>query len=172
MRRPTTQAPLTLPRRRHNFPAMDAQSFQSLTAVVAPIVLVSAAGLLFNGMQTKNLHISDRIRALNAELRGSVITDDRRRQVMAQMPFFDRRIRLSQRALELLYIAILCFVVTSLVLAVALWIAPMILTLIVTTLFAGGVILLIVALMLEFTEMRLGLRTIEIEVDRAPGGRP
>ncbi len=150
---------------------MDAQSLQGLTAAVGPIVLVSAAGLLFNGIQTKNLHISDRIRGLNAELRSSATTDDRRRQVMAQIPLFDRRIRLSQRALELLYLSILCFVLTSLVLAAALWVAPMMLTLIVTPLFAGGVILLAIALVLEFVEMRLGLRTIEIEVDRAMGGK-
>ncbi len=151
---------------------MDAQGFQSLTAAVAPVVLVSAAGLLFNGMQTKNLHISDRIRALNGELRSSATSDERRRQVTDQLVFFDRRIRLSHRALELLYVAILCFVLTSLLLTATLWVAAMLLMLSVTALFVAGVVLLITALVLEFAEMRLGLRTIDIEVQRAMGGRP
>ena len=92
---------------------MEAQSAQSLTAAVAPIVLVSAAGLLFNGIQTKNLHISDRIRTLQAEVRNPSTTEERRQVLGVQLTYFARRIRLSQRALELLYIAILCFVLTS-----------------------------------------------------------
>jgi len=91
----------------------------TLTAAVAPIVLVSAAGLLLNGMQTKNLHLSDRIRGLTAEVRNPALTPVRRRQVTDQLPYFAQRIRLSQHALELLYIAILCFVGTSLLLASA-----------------------------------------------------
>jgi hypothetical protein len=90
-----------------------------LTTAVAPIVLVSAAGLLFNGMQTKNLHLSDRIRALTAELRQPALTPDRRRQITDQLPYLVQHIRLNQHALELLYIAILCFVGTSLLLASA-----------------------------------------------------
>ena len=147
---------------------MEAQSAQSLTAAVAPIVLVSAAGLLFNGIQTKNLHISDRIRTLQAEVRNPSTTEERRQVLGVQLTYFARRIRLSQRALELLYIAILCFVLTSLMLAVTTFIPPWMVSVIVTTLFALGVGLLIVALVLEFVEMRLGLRTIQIEVTRRP----
>jgi hypothetical protein len=47
---------------------MDLQGTESLTSAVAPIVLVSAAGLLSNGIHAKNLHLADRLRALTAEL--------------------------------------------------------------------------------------------------------
>ncbi len=142
---------------------MDPQSIQGLTSAVAPIVLVSAAGLLYNGVQAKNLHLSDRIRALTAELRSAGLSPARRKQVLDQLPYFDRRIRLSQHALELLYLAILCFVVTSLLLASTLWVGPPALPLVVAIVFIIGVALLILALGLEFVEMWIGLKTIEIE---------
>ncbi len=142
---------------------MDPQSIQGLTSAVAPIVLVSAAGLLYNGVQAKNLHLSDRIRALTAELRSPAVSPDRRAQVLDQLPYFHRRIRLSQHALELLYLAILCFVVTSLLLASTLWVGPPALPVVMAIVFVVGVAFLILALGLEFIEMWIGLKTIEIE---------
>ena len=150
---------------------MDSLSIQALTTAVAPIVLVSAAGLLYTGVQTKNLHLADRIRALTAELRNPAITPVRRKQVQDQLPHFVRRIRLSQQSLELLYIAILCFVVTSLLLASALWVGPPALPIVITIVFVTGVLLLILALGLEFVEMWIGMKTIEIETRDASGGR-
>ena len=140
---------------------MDSTPF---TSAVAPIVLVSAAGLLFNGIQAKNLHLSDRIRALTAELRHPALTSDRQHQILDQLPFFAKRLRLSQHALELLYIAILCFVVTSLLLASVVWVGPPTLPLMIALLFLAGVLLLIMALVLEFVEMWIGLKTIDSEL--------
>jgi hypothetical protein len=150
---------------------MGPQGIEILTTAVAPIVMVSAAGLLFNGVQAKNLHLSDRIRGLMVEFRGSATTADRRQQVIAQLAYFDRRMRLSQHALELIYAAILCFVLTSLLLASVLWAGPPVLPVIITTIFVAGVALLIGALGLEFVEMWLSLRTIEIEMTGLPGSR-
>jgi Protein of unknown function (DUF2721) len=143
---------------------MDASSLESLTAAVAPVVMVSAAGLLFNGVQTKNLHLSDRIRSLAAEHRDPTTTRDRQAQLLAQLPLFDKRIRLSQRSLEMIYVAIVCFVITSLLLASTLWIGPPALPIVVTLIFLAGVAALTLALCLEFIEMWLSLRTIEIEM--------
>jgi hypothetical protein len=143
---------------------MDASSLESLTSAIAPVVMVSAAGLLFNGIQTKNLHLSDRIRSLAAEQRDPTTTADRQAQLRAQLPLFDERFRLSQKSLEIIYVAILCFVVTSLLLAATLWITPGALRIIVTIVFLAGVAALIVALGLEFREMLISLRAIEIEM--------
>ncbi len=141
-----------------------------LTTAVAPIVIVSAAGLLFNGVQAKNLHLSDRIRGLMIEVRNSAMTPDRR-QVMAQLAYFDRRMRLSQHALELIYIAIICFVLTSLLLATVLWAASPVLPVVIAAIFVVGVGVLIGALVLEFVEMWLSLQTIKIEMTGLPNGR-
>ena len=150
---------------------MGPQSVDILTTAVAPIVMVSAAGLLFNGVQAKNLHLSDRIRGLMIEVRNSATTPDRRQQVMAQLAYFDRRMRLSQHALELIYIAIICFVLTSLLLATVLWAASPVLPVVIAAIFVVGVGVLIGALVLEFVEMWLCLQTIKIEMTGLPNGR-
>ncbi len=144
---------------------MDPQNLQSLTAAVAPVVMVSAAGLLFNGVQTKNLHLSDRIRTLAAEARHAATTEDRRLQITSELRLFWQRIRLSQWSLDMIYVAIVCFVITSLLLTSGLWIGPPVLPIIITVIFAVGVMLLIVALILEFVEMSISLRTIAIEMN-------
>ena len=136
----------------------------TLTSAVAPVVMVSAAGLLFNGIQAKNLHLSDRIRGLMAELRLGATAETRRRQILQQLPLFHRRIKLSQRSLDMLYVSIFCFVMTSLLLTCSLWIGLRVLPAITTIIFAAGVAVLVVALVLEFIEMSIALRTIEIEM--------
>lgn len=143
---------------------MPADGLASLTSAVAPVVMVSAAGLLFNGVQAKNLHISDRIRALMTELRRSETGDGRRAQIREQLALFDRRIRLSQWALDMIYAAILCFVVASLLLASAGWFEAPVLPVGVMFVFALGVVVLMAALVLEFVEMLVALKTIQIEM--------
>src|SRR5215467_12468508 len=139
---------------------MDPGSLDALTTAVAPVVMVSAAGLLFNGVQTKNLHLSDRIRTLVAEARHVETSEARREQITVELSLFWRRIQLSQWSLQMIYVAIVCFVLTSLLLASGLWLAPRVLPLVTTVIFVGGVALLIVALILEFVEMAISLRTI------------
>jgi len=142
---------------------MPPDALAALTAAVAPVVMVSAAGLLFTGIQAKNLHLADRIRALMAELRLEATLEARRRQLLEQLGLFDRRVRLSQSALNMLYVAIVCFVMTSLLLTASLWIGPALLTPLATIVFALGVAVLVISLVLEFVEMSIALRTIEIE---------
>jgi Na+/melibiose symporter-like transporter len=157
---------------------MEPQTLPVITSAVAPIVMVSAAGLLFMGLQSKNLHLADRIRALTAEYRASPATPaelERRQQIVDQLRLFQRRIRLSQRALELIYLSIVCFVTTSLLLPAVTWLGGRVQTLAVAGLFVLGVALLLTALIVEFLEMRVGLKTIGIEIDyalRATGNRP
>lgn len=146
---------------------MDGTSLQGISAAVAPVVMVSASGLLFLGVQNKNLHLSDRVRGLAAEHR-SLGTDpqakQRREQIREQLVYFERRIRFSQRALELLQIAIFCFVATSLALASTAWLTSMLVLTVSGVLFFAGVGAVVAALVFEFLEMHTGLRTIGIEM--------
>jgi len=143
---------------------MDPQSLQALTSAVAPVVMVSAAGLLFNGVQTKNLHLSDRVRALMAEYRHPATPPQRVAQAAAELRLFRTRLRLSQHSLEMIYVAIVCFVLTSLLLASLLWAGPPVVPGVVTVMFVIGVALLVIALVLELAEMWISLRTIELEM--------
>ena len=146
-------------------------ALSTLTSAVAPVVMVSAAGLLLTTVQAKNLHLADRIRVLMAELRAAATAHERRRQIHDQLPLFYYRLKLSQRALNMLYVAIGCFVMTSLLLATSLWIGLSGLPLVTTTMFAVGVAVFLVALAFEFVEMVVALRTIDIEMrDRDGSG--
>jgi len=137
---------------------------QSLTAAVAPVVMVSAAGLLFNGIQAKHLHLSDRLRGLAAELRSPSTIPERVEQVREELALFYRRIWMNQRALELIYISILVFVITSVLFASSMWVGARALLLATSAIFVIGVSLLLVALVLEFIEMWIELQTIAIEI--------
>jgi hypothetical protein len=89
--------------------------------------------------------------------------NEHREALRAQIVLFERRIRLSQRALELLYGAIVSFVTTTLFLAVAPWIGHTVVPSPVTAgIFILGIASLLLALVLEFLEMRAGLSTIAI----------
>jgi hypothetical protein len=144
---------------------METSTVDVIATAVAPIVMVSATGLLFIGVQTKNLHLADRVRDLMREYRATDPKDKERREaIRAQIVLFEKRIRLSQRALESLYGAIISFVTTTLLLAVAPWIGQTAVpTLVTGGIFILGVASLLLALVLEFLEMRAGLSTIAIE---------
>jgi hypothetical protein len=122
------------------------------------------------GVQAKNLHLADRVRALMSEYRARTADpaqEQRRDQIVAQLALFRTRLSLSQRALECIYLALVTFVLTSLVLAATPWIggaAPPALS---AGVFVFGVVLLLVALALEFWEMHLGLRTVDAEIGGA-----
>jgi hypothetical protein len=149
---------------------MESEIFQVITSAVAPIVMVSAAGLLSMGVQAKNLHLADRLRALMNEYRALTLEpthEQRREQIVAQLALFKRRICLSQRALEFIYLAMVAFVVTSLLLAATPWIRDAATPALTAWVFVVGVLLLLVALVLEFWEMHLGLRTVSIEIGGA-----
>jgi hypothetical protein len=145
---------------------METSTVDVIATAVAPIVMVSATGLLFIGVQTKNLHLADRVRDLMREYRAAVSSKDTERceAIKAQIVLFDRRIRLSQRALESLYGAIVCFVTTTLLLALAPWMGQTAVpTPVIGGIFILGIAALLLALVLEFLEMRAGLSTIAIE---------
>jgi Protein of unknown function (DUF2721) len=149
---------------------MELQSLQVISSAIAPVVMVSASGLLFMGVQAKNLHLSDRMRALMMEYR-TLGTDpahqERREQIVAQLVLFTKRLWLSRRALEFLYFAVFCFVMTSLFLASESFMAQLVPPTITATIFVLGVSFLLLALLFEFLELRTGLKTIGVETAEA-----
>ena len=145
---------------------MDATSADVIATAVAPIVMVSAAGLLFIGIQTKNLHLADRIRDLLREYRaaGGPESTARREAIRAQVALFEKRVRTSQRALEAIYVAIFCFVATAMLLAATPWLGRMPVLPVAGALFTIGIAFVLLAIVLEFLEMRVGLETVVLEL--------
>jgi hypothetical protein len=137
--------------------------------------MVSAVGLLFVGVQQKNLHLADSMRTLAAECRSldaEGTQQERREQIVAQLELFNRRIWLSQRALEFLYVAVVCFVLSSIFLASesVLFLASQpfrflsVTPFVTATMFMLGVSCLLLALIFAFTEIRISLHTLRIEI--------
>jgi Protein of unknown function (DUF2721) len=155
---------------------LELQSLQVITSAIAPVVMVSATGLLFMGVQAKHLHLADRLRTLMTEYR-SLGTDatyqERREQIVTQLGLFTKRIRLSLRALKLLYVAVFCFVMTSRFLVSEAFTAQLVTPAVTPMMFVLGVTCLLVALLFEFLELRTGLKTILVETSDAvrPPGR-
>ena len=143
---------------------MEPATADVIATAVAPIVMVSAAGLLFIGIQTKNLHLADRIRDLLREYRaaGGPESMARREAIRAQLALFEKRVRTTQRALESLYVAIFCFVATAMLLAATPWFGRT--PLIAGAVFTVGIAFVLAAIVFEFLEMRAGLETIVIEL--------
>lgn len=153
---------------------MEPQTFQVITSAVASIVMVSAAGPLSLGVQAKNLHLSDRLHALMSEYRtltAESAHQECREQIVAQLALFRTGISLSQRALECIYLAMVTFVLTSLLLAATPWIGGEATPALTGGVFVIGVGLVLVALVLESWEMHLGVRTVEIEIGGAVNDR-
>ena len=142
---------------------MASDPITALTSAVAPVVMVSAAGLLLTSVQAKNLHLADRIRGLMTEYRNPETAVPRRTQLASQLHLFHRRIRLSQWSLDMIYVAILCFILTSFLLASRIF-GPHVDSATLLSIFALGVAVLVIALVLEFIEMSIALQTIKIEM--------
>ena len=85
-----------------------------IEAILAPAVLISAAGLLVMGTGNRYGRIVDRVRIANQEL---LNTDERdRSSLIILRDLFARRARYAWLALIFLHSGILCFVVASLLL--------------------------------------------------------
>ena len=145
---------------------MDAATADVITTAVAPIVMVSASGLLFIGIQNKNLALADRLRNLTREYRTELGagSSDRRENIRAQLALFEKRLRTSQHALESLYVAIFCFVATAMLLAATPWLGRMPVLPVAGALFTIGIAFVLLAIVLEFLEMRVGLETVVLEL--------
>ena len=59
---------------------METSTVEVIATAVAPIVMVSATGLLFIGVQTKNIHLADRVRDLMREYREAISCKDKERR--------------------------------------------------------------------------------------------
>jgi uncharacterized protein DUF2721 len=132
-----------------------------ISAAVTPVVMISACAVLIMGIATKHAGLSDRARALAAEYRATSEESGRRPVLRRELREFMRRAVLSWLAHCLIYSAAITFSATVLVALLALrrpvWGAPTV------GLFILGTVLLVAALILEFTELLLAQATLRWE---------
>jgi hypothetical protein len=140
---------------------MDPSLVRLIGAAVIPAAMITACAVLLQGLWAEHRGIADRIRSCSSELRGAGIEPRRRRSLLAQLPLFQRRMKLITRAALCGTAAVACYVTLVLMLALHDLQRWRILFMLV---FIGGAALLLVAVALLFFDLLLGTRTINIEV--------
>ena len=139
---------------------MDPSLVRLIGAAVIPAAMITACAVLLQGLWAEHRGLADRIRSCSAELRAGV-EPRRRRSLLAQLPLFQRRMKLITRAALCGTSAVACYVALVLMLALHDLQRWRILFMLV---FIGGAALLLVAVALLFFDLLLGTRTIDIEV--------
>lgn len=135
-----------------------------ISAMIAPAVLISAAGLLILGAVNRYGRILDRIRFLNAEMLAG--DDTKRAELRGDRDRLVGRARRSWIALTLLHFAVLSFVIESLLLGIAAatgwnWLQPVQdLVIVIGILLFGGASLQLAS------EARAAFETTRREVER------
>jgi hypothetical protein len=146
---------------------------RAITTAVAPAILVSAAGLLLLGLQTKFHNITDRIRHLDREIieleslsEISVLQKKRVDTAEAQVDLLLKRCRLARDAIFLLYVSIFLLIWSALSTAVGIMLgrAPGWITF---SLFVAGVFSFFLASGQGLREVVISFRVIEEEVAAA-----
>jgi hypothetical protein len=134
-----------------------------ISAAVTPVVMISACAILITGVGTKHAGLSDRVRALTAEMRSLPPESGRRPLVRDQLRMFMRRTSLAWIAHCLLYLAALVFSTTVLAALLAIsqhgWGRQTV------SLFVLGTVLLVAAMIAELGELLLAQSTLRSEVE-------
>ena len=138
-----------------------------VTAAVTPVVMISATAILISGINSKHQSLSDRVRALSAEHRSGQASDERKRNIRAQIRFFRRRLRFIAIAHIALYGATACFIAMVIVISVTVKIAPLVSATL--PFFMAGVVLLFTAVGYEIRELRMSNETMNLELTDLEG---
>lgn len=138
-------------------------ALQTISAAVTPVVMISACGTLTISVNSRQQHLSDKIRAAAAESRSDAASLERRRQLREQIAVLRQRFLYSWFAATGLYVAIVCFVATTIGI---LWIQrglasgePILLTF-----FILGLVFMFAAALCVIIEVSHSWRTLNLEV--------
>jgi hypothetical protein len=143
---------------------------QVLAAAVTPVVLVSAAAILISGVNARYIAIADRMRSLAQEYREKTC-DPRRREIIArQMATFQLRVRLVSWAERMLYLSVACF--TSVALMISTELGKSLLERTSLPIFAMGIALIVIAIVLQLLELQFSNRTLRVETEDIAAVRP
>src|SRR5579862_6452474 len=125
---------------------------QLISAAVTPVVMISACAALILGINNKHSSIADRIRTSLAESRLPGTQAARRKQLGEQIPLFYRRYLFTWASLVALYVAVMVFTLTTLLLVFT---QRRVLTFDsgTLTLFVAGVVLMLAAACFELAEI-------------------
>jgi hypothetical protein len=130
--------------------------------VAAPVVLVTASAVLLATLASKHTTAGALLRELTAEWRHAETPPTRRACVRAQVMIFARRVRLLWIATVCLYVAVTCFLVTTLEVMLSPYASKLALLGIVTL--PLGIILVLAGVFLQLEEVRLSRHSLAAEI--------
>ena len=133
----------------------------AIAAAVTPVVMISANAILVSSIGSKHQAMADRLRALTAEWRQPGTTPERRQSIRRQMLIFEQRLTWIARSHILLYVAIACFILV--VILIALSTARQTWSAVSLPLLISGVLLTFVAIVLELIDLSKARDTLRIE---------
>jgi hypothetical protein len=134
-----------------------------ITNSLAPAVTISGVGLLISILNNRISTVGSRVRELNRELR-TTTHPERIRNIRLQIPMFLERAYLIRNAMFLLFGALAMMVFTAVAIALSKlhyvsW------EMVPAWTFLGGLILMLLAVLIETYETVLNLRTLALDVD-------
>ncbi len=132
-----------------------------LASAVTPVVLVSAGAILVSAVNSRYIAISDRMRALAQEYRDKSSDPQRCEVIAREMVTFKLRVRLVSWAELMLYAAVGCFTSVALFISTTFWrseLVPVSLPI-----FTVGIILIMVAIVLQLVELQHANRTLMLD---------
>ena len=157
---------------------MNAQAVVNIIQlIVAPAVMVTTCAILLGGMQGHYAAVNDRLRAMARErldlLLGSgqssnpaAFVSERLEQIDQQLPDILRRHKRIRDAVLLVYCAVLVYLLSMVVIAVAVMTASAWLSIGALLVFLAATSLLLLGITLTILESRASYRAVQYEVQR------
>lgn len=147
---------------------------KTINLIIAPVVMITACGIMLNGLMVRYSWLSDRSRSVYQERLGLLELD-----VMDPQSKGDRLHHLNQLlsdilkhhhqvhdVLVLIYLAIVCFVLDMLFIALAIANNSLWLNQLVVIIFLTGIAILLVGMLLIAHELRTSHDSIQLEVNQ------
>lgn len=147
------------------------QAIQFISGLLAPAIMISSCGLILLGVQSKYSNIIDRIRELNDEKRRLESTesmdaaqDRRMRSLKVQIEKLLIRAKLDRNGILSLYLAIISFILTSLLIAPA-YFGYFGLILLAIAFFVAGIALVLMGVVYVALEVSRSYKVVKYEVE-------
>ncbi len=147
------------------------QAIQFISGLLAPAIMISSCGLILLGVQSKYSNIIDRIRELNDEKRRLESTesmdaaqDRRMRSLKVQIEKLLIRAKLDRNGILSLYLAIISFILTSLLIAPA-YFGYFGLILLAIAFFVAGIALVLTGVVYVALEVSRSYKVVKYEVE-------
>lgn len=147
---------------------------QTIQAILTPALMISACGLLLLGLNNRYAIVINRIRGLNDEKRKKLADPEgidreyvdalRFESVMRQIPSLLTRANYLRRSLIFLWIGVICYILSSLLLGAGLFFGLDAATLAVWV-FMAGLLSAAVGVVFALLDITLAYRVLKLEVD-------